>query len=94
MTVLSSYQAMHTAASDMLAAAKNCDWGNVTLHGATLHQLCATETQKNLPLETLPASARQELRRLIEETLAFQAETQEYTQPWLDSVRNLLRVLG
>ena len=87
--LLSYYEALEQASTDMLSAARQADWEQVVkLEGACvllIAQLKHAATQKSLPADEAKTKTR-----LMQRILINDAEIRTLAEPWLEDLDRML----
>jgi len=92
--ILDLYERVAELMQQMLAAARNGDWDQLTM----LESRCSAEVamirRGDVPLQALSAVGRERKTRLIEKILQDDREIRDLTQPWMTQLSALMNNAG
>ena len=87
--LLSYYQALEQASTDMLSAARQADWEQVVkLEGACV--LLIAQLKHAATQHSLPADEAKSKTRLMQRILINDAEIRTLAEPWLEDLDRML----
>ena len=91
--IISIYQNVSTITEQMVAAARNADWDELSV----LESQCSVQIEmlrQQEPNTTLPASDRDQKVRIIKKILADDREIRSFTQPWMEKLSTMINSAG
>ncbi len=92
--ILDLYENVAGLMQEMLAAARNADWDQLTLLESRCSAQVAMIRRGDVPVQALSAVARERKTRLIEKILQDDREIRDLTQPWMTQLSALMNNAG
>jgi flagellar protein FliT len=92
--ILSLYENVADIMQQMVEAARNSDWDQLTTLETRCTEQVAIIRQKDLPRQPLSTHAREHKTRIIKRILADDRQIRDITEPWMVQLSALMNNAG